>query len=92
MGFLDEKEDAEHYKRINRRLKKRGMVIYLDEEWEIHGPHPGMNYQVYVGYARYENQEVYRCVAMYPWATYEIDDEDRWWYMNPDRRIYIKGV
>ena len=51
MGTLDFKHQKEHLKRICDALLRRGLVPDLKEEWGVHGPHQGWNYQVYVGYA-----------------------------------------
>ena len=51
MGRLDFKHEEEHFKYIRSTLLRRGLVPDLTEEWEVHGPHQGWNYQVYVGYA-----------------------------------------
>lgn len=49
-------------KKIKSTLNRHGFEIDLDEEWEVHGPHLGMNYQVYVGWAY---QEPYKGCKMY---------------------------
>lgn len=51
MGILDFEDQKEHLTYIQKVLSRRGLTPDLSEEWEIHGPHQGMNYQVYVGYA-----------------------------------------
>lgn len=51
MGILALEDDKEIFRHIRRTLQRRGLKPDLGtEEWEVHGPHPGMNYQVYVGY------------------------------------------
>lgn len=51
MGFLDLKYEKNHLQRIQKALAKRGLKIDKADDWEVHGPHEKMNYQVYVGYA-----------------------------------------
>lgn len=52
MGIIDFDQEKELLRSVKRSLKRRGLKIDLEtEEWEIHGPHPEMNYQVCVGYA-----------------------------------------
>mgnify|MGYP000853102449 CR=1 FL=1 len=69
MGVLDFKHQPKHLARIRRILSRRGLVPDLTEEWEIHGPHVGMNYQVYVGYAhpKDENQLCQAHGCSLPW-------------------------
>ncbi len=101
MGTLDFKDDpyASSYKeRIKQALRRRGLEFDPKEEWEVHGPHQDMNYQVYIGYGYYKadpnakcicpSKKMIRtdcsahkqwvCVAIYPWAVYELEDTDRW--------------
>ena len=56
MGILDFKNQKHHLTRIRRILSRRGLVPDLREQWEIHGPHSDMDYQVYVGYAVPSNE------------------------------------
>jgi len=51
MGYLDFDYDKRSLSLISKVLSRRGLAPDLDESWEIHGPHQGMDYQVYVGYA-----------------------------------------
>jgi len=59
MGILDFEDQRHHLTYISRVLSRRGLLPDLGEEWEIHGPHDDMDYQVYVGYAvpRDENKK-----------------------------------
>jgi len=66
-------------------LRKR--FLKNNDEWEIHGPHQDMNYQVYIGPA-YRKKECF-LVAIYPKAVYEIDNYDDWWKADPEKRITI---
>ncbi len=51
MGTLNPEENKEISRSIKRSLKRRRLKLDLDtEEWVVHGPHPEMKYQVYVGY------------------------------------------
>lgn len=89
MGFLDLKIERSHLKIINQKLRPFGLKPYLSEEWEIHGPHQGMNYQVYVGYAwgRFGKLHVTQCVSITPQGIYEIDDPSDWWKTYEDRKL-----
>ena len=49
MRYLDFSYEKEHLKRIKSALKRRNLQIDETDEWEIHGPHPERNYQVYIG-------------------------------------------
>ena len=51
MGYIDFKHEKELLSHIRKILLRRDLVPDTKSEWEIHGPHPGMDYQVYVGYA-----------------------------------------
>ena len=52
MGFLNFESQPYHMKVIERVLGRRGLKPDFESDWEIHGPHQDMNYQVYVGYAK----------------------------------------
>ena len=52
--FLE--EEKEKLKFITGMLERRGLYLDKNDEWEVHGPHPGMNYQVFVGTA-YEKEK-----------------------------------
>lgn len=51
MGTFDSEHDKRGVRIIGNVLKKRGLIPDFSEEWEIHGPHRDMNYQVYIGWA-----------------------------------------
>lgn len=108
MGILDFKSQKHHLARIRRILSRRGLAPNLREEWEIHGPHQDMNYQVYIGYAvPRDEKEICRypgcnlswkkckhhvnfdCVAIYPWATYRIEESCDWYKVTPEDRIPV---
>ena len=75
MGYLDPEKDKKHFHHIAQRLRPRLMEYLTSENWEIHGPHNQMPYQVYVGPAKYTYlpfSEVY--VAIYPTGVFKIDD------------------
>lgn len=100
MGVLDLKNEPRHWTRIRQALRRRGFNTDKDEEWEIHGPHFEMDYQVYIGYAYVDADpsakclcpdrgkkvqmtycrahKQWSCVAIYPRAVYEIEDEGKW--------------
>jgi hypothetical protein len=93
-------EERHHYNKIRQTLKKRGLRMNIEDDWEIHGPHPDMNYVVYVGYAYYdkwqppqfvpkENRLEGVWVAIYPRAVYEIEEESKWNETGPEQKILI---
>ena len=88
MGTLDfgDERDRQYLRSIRRRLLRRGLKPVLDEEWEVHGPHPGMPYMVFIGYAE-DKKGYWHCVAIYPRAVYEIDDPKDWWKVEAEDRI-----
>jgi hypothetical protein len=63
MGILDLNEEPKHLDIVKRRLARRGLKPCLDEEWDIHGTHEGMNYQVYVGTAYEEPEKGAKCIC-----------------------------
>jgi len=85
MGIINLDEDKEIVRYIRRSLARRGLKPDFEEDWEVHGPHRDMNYQVYIGYAG--NDHWYGCVAIYPRAVYEIDRPSDWWRAYPENRI-----
>ncbi len=81
MGNLNFKKEPYHLQQIEGYLRRRGLKPDLKEVWEIHGPHKGMNYQVYVGYAiSVTDPSDTPIVAIYPWQrrVYEIEDTSNW--------------
>lgn len=92
MGFLNLEHEPEHVHKIQKALEKRGLRFDPTDDWEIHGQHPGMNYQVYVGtaYGDISNGSEEMWVAIYPHAVYQIDDSDKWNKTDSLRRILIK--
>jgi hypothetical protein len=92
MGFLNLEREPEHMHEIQKALEKRGLRFDVEDDWEIHGPHPNMDYQVYVGTAYKDtpngSEEMY--VAIYPHAVYQIDDSDEWQTPSSEQRIFIK--
>lgn len=49
MSFLDFENGKEDLKFIRSALRKRGLFMDEEDEWEVHGPHQDMNYLVYIG-------------------------------------------
>jgi hypothetical protein len=49
MGTLDFENDKRILNKIKSVLKRRALVMDPEDEWEIHGPHQDMDYQVLVG-------------------------------------------
>jgi len=88
MGYLDLKEEKEILKFITGMLKRRGFKPDLENEWEVHGEHKGMNYKAYIGYAMDSKSEGI-LVVVYPRSVYWIDDFSHWWKREPDHRIFV---
>lgn len=90
MGFID-LEDQDNGKRYLPKLKaalaRRGLKPDTSVEWEIHGPHPNMDYQVLIGWV-FDDQARY-LVAVYPRGVYEIEDESSWWKVKGADRIPV---
>lgn len=63
MGTLDLENEKYHSKRIRKALNRRGLKMDKDEDWEIHGPHMEMNYQVYVGYGYEDADPNAKCIC-----------------------------
>ena len=90
---LKEKEYNSIRKRIENRLKRRGFKMIDLENWEVHGPHEGMNYKVWIGGAQTidkkpyidNRQEFY--IAVYPRQIFIIDDTSDWWKTSPENLI-----
>jgi hypothetical protein len=83
---IETDQDCVYY--IKRRLKFRDMAPVFFEDWEVHGPHPGVDSQVFVGPAKCHHlAESFVYVAIYPGAVYEIDDRDKW--SNPKKEDSI---
>ncbi len=90
MGYLDLKEEKEILKFITGMLKRRGLEPDLKNEWEIHGEHKGMNYQVYIGDVKnLKNKESEGLVVVYPKSVYWLDLYSDWWKCEPENRIFI---
>lgn len=89
MGFIDLEMEKAYLKRVKSASSKRGLMPDLSQEWEIHGPHQNMNYQVLVGWAYDDNCNLH-LIAVYPRAIYEIDDYSKWWDVGSQNRIALK--
>lgn len=63
MGILNLKSEKHHRDRIKKALRRRGLELDTQEEWEIHGPHQDMNYQVYVGGAYINPTSGAKCIC-----------------------------
>lgn len=66
------------------------MIPDMEEDWELHGLHEGMNYKVYVGYA-VSKDDPSDCplVVIYPRGVYEIEDTSGWGRPLPENKIPI---
>jgi hypothetical protein len=91
MGYLDLKEEKEILKFITGMLKRRGFKPDLESEWEVHGEHKGMDYQVYIGYA-IDSKGEELLVVIYPKSVYWLDDYSDWWKCEPDHKVFIEEL
>lgn len=91
MGIIDLEYEREYLKFITGSLKRRGMKPIILCDWEVHGPHPGMDYQVFIGEAVKEGSDDIWLVAIYPKAVYWIEDSSEWCNAESGNRILIKG-
>ena len=92
MGDLDFSYEKYHLRRIREALKRRNLFMNPNNGWGIHGPHEGMNYQVYVGFAYTKLEDIDNTskgfeVAIRPNAVYQV--ESSWHYCNPQDRIPV---
>ena len=103
MGTLNFEFDKRQLNRIKSYLKRRGLFMDPEDEWEIHGPHQDMNYEVLIGpaYKKVDlsvpcNCEQNNCqrhhdgffVVIYPKTVYRIDDPDDWWKPKKEDKIW----
>jgi hypothetical protein len=86
MGFVDFKSEPEHLEYLRKRLASYGLKPDKNWEWEIHGPHQDMDYQVYIGYAK-DARGIEHCVAVYPRSIYEVDDPSDWYKGFSENRL-----
>jgi hypothetical protein len=64
MAYLDFGEQKHYLKRIKSTLKRRGLVMDPEDEWEKHGPHlPEMKYRVFIGRAYEELDPSIACIC-----------------------------
>lgn len=89
MGILDFREEKETARLIKRALGRRGLKPHFLEEWEVHGKHQDMDYDVYVGFA-YSKAKGNICVAIYPRSVYEVEEPGKWWDTKTEKRILTK--
>lgn len=63
MSFLNLKEDVDIKEFIEESLRKKGWGFDESDDWEVHGPHQGMNYQVYIGIAYQKADLNAKCIC-----------------------------
>jgi len=63
---------------IREALRKRGLTLVYKKEWEKHGPHQDMEYEIFVGAAKGPWGSSVGCVVIYPWGVWAIDGSDVW--------------
>ena len=89
MALINFQEDKKILARIKSALKRRGLTMKKDDDWEVHGPHlPQMNYQVLIGPA-YQAKKWYCIAVIYPWAVYEAAHYSDWGNVKPEDRIPV---
>jgi len=59
MGYLDFDDEKENLIIIRSALHRRNLFMDEDDQWEVHGPHPDMDYQVFTGRAYEQPPAVY---------------------------------
>ena len=81
-------ENRELKNRLNRRLKRYGLKIMPSAEAESHGPHPHMDYVVFIVYVKMlSNPKAQYWVAMSPRVIRQIDSPSDWYKADPDSRL-----
>lgn len=94
MGRINLKDEPEIRRTIKRRLLQRGLILDPEgmDDWEVHGPHESMDYQVFIGlaYERQEGPDNSSYIALYLNAVYWIDNPCDWWKVRPNRRVYLQ--
>lgn len=91
MGLIDLKEEKEILKFITGMLKRRGLEPDLKKLVKVHGPHPDMDYQVYIVIANdLKTGESGARVAIYPKSVYWLEDYFHWWKCEPEDKIPIR--
>ena len=66
MGFLDFEYSKEDLKFILSALRRRNLFMDEEDDWEIHGPHHDMDYQVYIGRVFEQPLPVYTFLHVLP--------------------------
>ncbi|GAJ16821.1 unnamed protein product, partial [marine sediment metagenome] len=69
-------------------LKRRGMKPIILSDWEVHGPNPAMDYQVFVGEALKDGSDDIWLVAIYPRAVYWIEHPSEWREIKSENKIW----
>jgi hypothetical protein len=64
--------------KIKVRLKRRGLIMVEDGDWEKHGPHEGMPFMVIIGLCQYTSTKEETWVAIYPHRIYELVNPCDW--------------
>jgi hypothetical protein len=64
--------------KIKARLKRRGLEIIEDGDWEKHGPHESMLCVVIIGLCRFIGTKEETYAAIYPRRVYELANPCEW--------------
>lgn len=74
---------------LRRRLKRRGLILLLDDIAEAHGPHPdtGLKHRIWIVLARDPKDNYEGHVVLYPKKVYWVDSSSDWW--KPDEEMEI---
>ena len=59
MGYLDFDDEKENLITIRLALNRRNLFMDKDDQWDVPGPHPEMDYQVFIGRAYEQPPAVY---------------------------------
>ena len=88
--YFNEKALKGIWKTIERRLKDRGWKPIDKDEWEKHGPHLGMEYMVYLGWAEDQITKQKVEVVLYPRKIYHIGNVRSWSDVRPEDALPLK--
>ena len=84
MGQVDLKNDSTSLGIISRALKARNLLWYEQDEWEVNGPHPCQNYQVFIGPAYFKKPRKIRNSIL----VKIVPQQGVWQVSNTDERLY----
>jgi len=74
----DSEAAKEMFAIIKKRIGERGLEAVDHDEWEVHGPHQDMNYQVLVGPIKGSWGPAHSYAVIYPSGVWEIEGSEFW--------------